>query len=101
VSNLVLAILNLFYKEGFISGFAFNPKNSHEVVVFLKYINGKSFLKNCFVLSTPGQRYYIRKNKSRFFKSGLFLISTSKHGIVLTNNSTCNEGGEVIAQIFI
>lgn len=101
VSKLVLSIVNLFYKEGFIAGFAFNPKNSYEIIVFLKYINGKSFLKNCLLFSVPSQRYYVDKRKNRFLNGGLFLISTSKNGIVLSNGPTCEEGGEVLARIFI
>jgi len=96
-----LSILNLFYNEGFIAGFSFNPKNSYELIVFLKYIDGKSFLKNCTVFSVSGQRYYAGRSKNRFFNDGLFLISTSKNGIVLSNNPASKVGGEVLAQIFI
>jgi len=101
VSKIVLSILNLFYKKGFISGFAFNPKNSHEVIVFLKYINGKSFIKNCCILSASRQRYYVFKSNQRFFKNGLYLVSTSREGITLVDDSTCKDGGEVLAQVFI
>lgn len=100
-SKLVLSVLNLFYNEGFIAGFSFNPKNSYELIVFLKYINGKSFIKDCAALSVSGQRSYAVKNKNRFLNDGLFLMSTSKNGIVLSNYPDSKVGGEVLAQIFI
>jgi ribosomal protein S8 len=101
-SRIVLNVLHLLYKEGFISGFAFSPVNCFELIVFLKYVNGVSLIKDCSIVSKSGQRVFFRKGikHSFLYKGGVFLVSSSTRGVFLTD-SCVDCGGEVLAKILL
>ncbi len=95
----------LFYKHGLISGFIINPKNPEKLIIFLKYLDGKPVLKSLCLYSKPRQRIYTNSKKltQQLMKEGLFLISTSNYGVVLTNDNSKVQSinGEILAKIIL
>jgi ribosomal protein S8 len=104
---LNLEVLNLLYTEGFINGFSISTNKPNCFKVFLKYVNEKSVIKQLKIVSTASRRVYVTHKKLRtdlVFK-GLFVISSSENGLVLSDNVMKNSeitnkaGGEVLFQI--
>jgi ribosomal protein S8 len=106
MSKLIICILRILYKEGFINGFIVNPRNPKKVIVFLKYNQGKSVFKSIMPISKPSQRIFVKSNffKNKIFKEGCFFLSSNKKGIFLTTpNISLNNnfflGGEILAKL--
>jgi ribosomal protein S8 len=103
-SKLCLAVLNLLYLEGFI--FSYSILNSMEIIVHLKYLNNKPLLKGFKRISSSSRRVYFNyKNLvKKFAYNGIFIISTSKMGLITSDflfktSSNIKIGGEVICKI--
>jgi ribosomal protein S8 len=106
VSNLIICIIRILYKEGFINGFIINPKNPKKVIVFLKYNQGNSVFKSIMPISKPSQRIFVKSTfvKNKIFKEGCFFLSSNKKGIFLTMphvflNNNFFLGGEILAKL--
>jgi ribosomal protein S8 len=103
---IVLYLLNLLSKEGYIDGFRINNFN---IIVFLKFDAVKRIflLKNLKLVSTPGRRRYWNLKKlsccySYANFSGSYIISSNK-GLVTSSDALLRlrVGGEVLLKISI
>jgi small subunit ribosomal protein S8 len=106
-TKLNLEVLKLLYREGFISGFSISPDKLNNVAVFLKYQNGNPVLRKLRLISIPSKRVYVSYDTiiKKLVRSGVFVISTSTQGLVLTENylqhdsKFLNVGGELLFQV--
>jgi small subunit ribosomal protein S8 len=100
-SKLSSQLLDIFYKEGFISGYKISLENSKMFEIILKYYKGKPVINKVVSISKPSKRIYMSVNDLWKLNTGLNLIvlSTSK-GIL--SDKVCrqlNVGGEVFCTL--
>lgn len=106
-SRLIIEVLKVLYKDGFINGYAISEENCNLIIVFLKYIDNKPVLQKFKLLSSPSRRNYISTRKLFQFisKSGIFVLSTSNYGVISTISLISDNrkpiGGELLFQIII
>lgn len=106
-TKLNLEVLRLLYEEGFIDGFSISLDKPRSFSVFLKYKDGIPVLKKLKVISLPTRRVYVNYNtiKKKLSRIGIFVISTSRYGLVCTDSYFSNDerllniGGELLFQI--
>jgi small subunit ribosomal protein S8 len=100
-SKLSSQLLDIFYTEGFISGYKISLENSKMFEIVLKYYKKKPVINKIVSISTPSKRIYMSVADLWKLNTGLNLIilSTSK-GII--SDKVCrqlNVGGEVFCII--
>jgi small subunit ribosomal protein S8 len=102
-SNAIKSILDILKKENYIENFKLiEDKKQGMVRVYLKYIAGKSAIRNIKRVSRPGLRVYVKRTKvpSVLRGRGIAIISTSRG---LVTDKTARElgiGGEIIGYIW-
>ena len=102
-AKTVKAILEILKAEGYIDDFKFiEDKRQGVLRVYLKYLAGKSAIRNIKRVSRPGLRLYVKKDKVRRVLNGkgISIVSTSQG---LTTDSKARElglGGEIIGYIW-
>ncbi|MDD5431926.1 MAG: 30S ribosomal protein S8 [Candidatus Omnitrophica bacterium] len=102
-SNTLKSILGILKQDGYIENFKLiEDKKQGMIRVYLKYIAGKSAIKNIKRISKPGIRIYVRNNKvpSVLRGRGLAIISTSKGVITDQKARELGVGGEIIGYIW-
>jgi len=100
-SKLCSQLLDIFYKEGYISGYRISEVNSDTFEIFLKYYKEKPVMNKIIGISKPSRRIYISVQNLWKLNTGLSLLilSTSK-GILSDKDSRClGVGGEVFCII--
>jgi small subunit ribosomal protein S8 len=98
--NTTKAILSILKKEGYIDNFKLiEDKRQGQLRVYLKYIAGKSAIRNIKRISKSGLRIYVKYDKIPFVLRGrgLAIISSSKGIITDKEAREIKVGGEVIA----
>ena len=97
-------IVYCLYKYGFINGLLLITVKKY--IIFLKYINNKSVIRNIKQISKNGKRVYLNIKKFNNFKSmyfkklnGFLLISTNRGLFIDEFINLNNIGGEVILKI--
>lgn len=102
-SNFVWSFLEVLKDEGYIKDMEiFEEGNKKTIGVKLKYIKGKSALKEIKCISKPGQRIYTKHNKIPVFYNyfGCVILSTSK-GVMESRQARAERiGGEIVAKVF-
>ena len=101
--NTTKAILSILKKEGYIDNFKLiEDKRQGQLRVYLKYIAGKSAIRNIKRISKSGLRIYVKYDKIPFVLRGrgLAIISSSKGIITDKEAREIKVGGEVIAYIW-
>lgn len=102
-SNTIKSILEILKRENYIDNFKLiEDKKQGLVRIYLKYISGKSAIRNIKRISRPGLRIYVKRDKvpSVLRGRGLAIISTSK-GVMTDNEAkTQGLGGEVIGYVW-
>ena len=102
-SNTIKAILNILKKESYIEDFKIiDDKKQGIARVYLRYLTGKSAIKNIKRISKPGLRVYVKKSKVPVVLRGrgLAIISTSKGIITDKEAREASLGGEIIGYIW-
>jgi small subunit ribosomal protein S8 len=102
-SKLTKAILDIFKKENYIDNFKLiEDKRQARLRVYLKYISGRSAIRNIRRVSKSSLRIYVKRDKIPFVLRGrgLAIISTSKGIVTDTEARTQGLGGEVIGYIW-
>jgi len=102
-SGTVKAILEILKKENYIDTFKpLEDKKQGSIRVYLKYLLGKSAIKNIKRVSRPGLRIYVKHDKipSVLRGRGLAVISTSKGIVTGKEAKEQGLGGEVIGYIW-
>ncbi len=102
-SNTIKAILEILKKEGYVDNFKLiEDKKQGQVRVYLKYVAGKSAIRNIKRISRPGLRLYVKHKKVPLVLRGrgLALVSTSAGIMTDKDSREKNLGGEVIGYVW-
>jgi len=102
-SNTIKAILNILKRESYIEDFKLiDDKKQGIARVYLRYLTGKSAIKNIKRVSKPGLRVYVKKTKvpNVLRGRGLAIISTSKGIMTDKEAREVSLGGEIIGYIW-
>jgi len=102
-SNTIKAILEILKSEGYVDNFKLiEDKKQGQVRVYLKYLAGKSAIRNIKRVSRPGLRLYVKHKKVPVVLRGrgLAIVSTSKGIMTDKVARESNLGGEVIGYIW-
>jgi len=102
-SNTIKAVLEILKKEGYVDNFKLiEDKKQGQARVYLKYLAGKSAIRNIKRASRPGLRLYVRHKKVPVVLRGrgLAIISTSKGILTDKDCREKNLGGEVIGYVW-
>jgi small subunit ribosomal protein S8 len=97
LENVILKIIKLLYKEGFIQSFKVNFETKN-ILIYLRYSFNKSILKNIKIVSLPSKQLYIKyKELTRISsKNNFILVSTS---VGLKTSLECKKnhlGGKIL-----
>jgi len=102
-SKTVNKIFQILKEEGYIDNLKrIEDKKQGVLRIYLKYIRGKSAIRNLSRVSRPGLRAYVKKESIPHVLRGrgIAIVTTSK-GIMTDNQARlANLGGEVIAYIW-
>jgi len=102
-SNNIKSIMEILKKNEYIDNFKLiEDKKQGLVRVYLKYIAGKSAIRNIKRISKPGLRVYVRGKKvPKVLRGrGLAIVSTSKGVITDKEARELGVGGEIIGYIW-
>ncbi|MCM8789726.1 MAG: 30S ribosomal protein S8 [Candidatus Omnitrophica bacterium] len=102
-SNTIKSILEILKKENYIENFKLiEDKKQGLARIYLKYIAGKSAIRNIKRISRPGLRVYVKKDKvpSVLRGRGIAIISTSRGLKTDAEAREAGAGGEVIGYIW-
>ncbi len=102
-SNNIKSIMEILKKNEYIDNFKLiEDKKQGLVRVYLKYIAGKSAIRNIKRISKPGLRVYVRGKKvpTVLRGKGLAIISTSKGVLTDKEARELGVGGEIIGYIW-
>lgn len=94
-------ILEIMKKEGYINDF--KPLEASRMIkVYLKYVSGRSVIKNLKKISRPGLRVYTKQDKMPRVLRGLGVAVVTTPKGVLTNKEAreLRVGGEVLCYIW-
>lgn len=100
VSKLKSALARLLKDEGYITDYAVaDEAGKPQLVVTLKYFQGKAVIDQINRVSTPGLRVYKASNKLPKVQGGLgvAIVSTSKGLMTDRAARASGHGGEIIA----
>ena len=103
LSNTIKSILGILKKESYIEDFKIiDDKKQGIARVYLRYLTGKSAIKNIKRISKPGLRVYVKKAKvpNVLRGRGLAIISTSKGIMTDKEAREASLGGEIIGYIW-
>lgn len=102
-SKITKSIFEILKEQGYIENFKLIEDKKQGILrIYLKYIAGKSAIKNIKRVSKPGLRLYVKHEKvpSVLRGRGLAIVSTSKGLITDTEAKAQGVGGEVIGYIW-
>ena len=102
-SNNIKSIMAILKKNEYIDNFKLiEDKKPGLVRVYLKYIAGKSAIRNIKRISKPGLRVYVRSKSvpSVLRGRGLAIVSTSKGVITDKEARELGVGGEIIGYVW-
>lgn len=105
-NKFTIKFLYLLQKIGMIRGFFF-LLNENNILIFLKYFNGRNCIYDIKLISKPSKRVYwtlsfLSKNVRRHDFSTIYILSTPK-GLITHNDVILskNFSGEVLCKIKI
>ena len=102
-SKTLKSILDILKKENYIDNFKLIEDKKQGILrVYLKYISGKSAIKNIKRISKPSLRVYVKHENlpSVIRGRGIAIISTSKGIITNKEAKELQAGGEVICYVW-
>ena len=104
MSKLRAAVLVVLKKEGFIRGYSIktNENNKANLIIELKYFEGKPAITEIKRASKPGLRLYSSKKDMplNYGGLGISIVSTSK-GLMSDHEArNANIGGEILCSVF-
>ena len=102
-SKLKMAVASVLKEEGYVTEVKkLDDANKDNLVIGLKYYNGKPVIAEIKRISRPGLRQYVNAKKLPRVRGGLgiAIVSTSKG--VMTDRSARSEcvGGEILCTVF-
>ncbi|HBN16253.1 30S ribosomal protein S8 [Pseudohongiella sp. SYSU M77423] len=103
-SKLKVAICNVLQDEGYISGYSVSDDVSakRELVIDLKYYQGKPVIEEIKRVSRPGLRQYMGKEELPRNRQGLGIVIVSTNKGLMTDKQAraAGIGGEVLCTVF-
>lgn len=96
-------IMEILKQANYIDTYKFIEDKKQGILrVYLKYISGKSAIRNMRRVSTPGLRTYLKQDKIPHVLrgKGLAIVSTSKGVITDQQARDMRVGGEIVAYIW-
>ncbi|MDD2927544.1 MAG: 30S ribosomal protein S8 [Candidatus Omnitrophica bacterium] len=102
-SNTIKSIMEILKRESYVDNFKLiEDKKQGLVRIYLKYIAGKSAIRNIKRISRPGLRLYVRHKKVPVVLRGKGLAIISTSGGIMTDKDAREKGlgGEVIGYIW-
>lgn len=103
-SKLHVSVCEVLKAEGFIRDYRVEDKdnNKRDLIVDLKYADGRGVIRELDRVSKPGRRIYRGVNDMKRFYNGLGVLVVSTPKGVMTDHSAraANVGGEVLCQVF-
>jgi len=102
-SRILKSILEILKKEDYIDNFKFIEDKKQGILrIYLKYLAGKSAIRNLKRISRPGLRLYVKHQKvpTVLRGRGIAVISTPKGVITDSEAREQGLGGEIIAYIW-
>ena len=99
-------IAQILKEEGYIEDFEVVKSSANvkfnEIIVYLKYVDGKSSITNLKRISKPGRRVYVKKGNLPIVlnRLGIAIMSTPKG--IMTNKKAkkFGVGGEIFCEIY-
>ncbi len=101
-SKLKVALAEVLKSEGYISGFSIDNADKPQLVLELKYFEGKPVIEEIDRYSRPGLRQYSGSSKLPTIRGGLgvAIVSTSKGVMTDRAARAAGVGGEVLCTVF-
>ncbi|PCJ93893.1 MAG: 30S ribosomal protein S8 [Porticoccaceae bacterium] len=101
-SKLKVALAEVLKSEGYISGFSIDNADKPQLVLELKYFEGKPVIEEIDRYSRPGLRQYSGSLKLPTIRGGLgvAIVSTSKGVMTDRAARAAGIGGEVLCTVF-
>ncbi len=102
-SKVKMAIAALLVREGYLIAAEEAKEQRHPMIVLtLKYMNGQPSIRHLGRVSTPGHRYYVKKDQLKKVLNGYGLAILSTPRGVMTNNEAiiAQVGGEVLCEVY-
>lgn len=98
-SKVKAAMAAILKEEGYVTDFTTNER---EIVIELKYANGKPLVSGMKKVSTPGRRVYVGVQDIPSVQNGLgiCILSTSKGVMEGVAASEAKVGGEILCEIW-
>ncbi|MDH3005166.1 MAG: 30S ribosomal protein S8, partial [Candidatus Shikimatogenerans sp. JK-2022] len=103
-SNINLNITKVLYNNNYIKNYKISNYNKkyNKIIIYLKYINKNSVIRNIKRISKPSLRKYLKyKNISKVLNGyGIYIISTSL-GVMTGYEAVSKKiGGEILCIIY-
>lgn len=103
-SGLRERVCKVLKEEGFIRDYKVEAgdNNKKDLMIFLKYAEGRGAIRQIDRVSTPGRRIYTNvKEMPRFYNGLGILIVSTPHGVIADHQArSANVGGEILCQVF-
>ncbi len=101
-SKIKVSVAKVLKEEGFISDFHVEGETKAELVVDLKYFEGKPVIESLKRASRPGLRSYAGKDALPKVNGGLGIAIVSTNKGVMTDRAAraAGVGGEVLCTVF-
>lgn len=103
-SNLHQNVCKVLKDEGFVRDYKVVDldNNKKDIVVYLKYSEGRGVIRKIDRVSKPGRRIYTNvKDMPRFYNGlGILVLSTPQGVIADSKARAANVGGEILCQVF-
>ena len=101
-SKIKVSVARVLKEEGFINDFRVEGETKVELVIDLKYYEGKPVIENLKRASRPGLRSYTGKDALPKVNGGLGIAIVSTNKGVMTDRAAraAGVGGEVLCTVF-
>lgn len=101
-SKVKVSVAQVLKDEGYIADYHVSEGNKPEVVISLKYFEGKPVIAELDRVSRPGLRAYVGKDSLPSIRGGLgiAIVSTSKGVMTDRAAKAAGVGGEVLCTVF-
>lgn len=103
-SKLHENVCKVLQDEGFVRDYKIVDleNNKKDIVVYLKYSEGRGVIRKIDRVSKPGRRIYTNvKDMPRFYNGLGILVLSTPHGVIADSKARANNvGGEILCQVF-
>jgi small subunit ribosomal protein S8 len=89
--------LEILVKENFVTSSHTDPLNLNNIIIKLKYVDGKPVMRSFKAITKPSKRVYVKAKDLWKFNTGTFTLIVSTHKGFMTDKECLkhNLGGEL------